>query len=419
MVDAVTLLNRGPSWLRRLAYRVAAGQGPLGRLADATRFRFAEDGVPLLPQPSSAAVRLVIGPANTAGQGYQWARGVERHVPRASAVAMRGIGVDPFQPDVDLRVPVAVYQRSTSWHAAFEAYLAKQTHVMWESGLPMLGRQYTSDAAQEMLHLGDRGVRCALLFHGSDIRRPSQHAAEGRWSPFRDRTGLSRVLEEAASRNAALAATAGVPVFISTPDLLRWLPQAIWCPVVVDSARWRAPAAARPIAGPLVVAHAPSQRWLKGTDLIEPMLRRLSDEGVIEYRQIVGIPHASMPDFYADADVVLDQFVLGSYGVAACEAMAAGRLVMGHVDDFTRAQVRAQTGLELPVHEATIESLEAELRRAADEPGAFDAVRTAGPAFVDAVHDGRRSASALAPFLGVAASARSPRRAAPRSDKVP
>jgi len=93
--------------------------------------------------------------------------------------------------------------------------------------------------------------------------------------------------------------------------------------------------------------------------------------------------------------------------------------VMGHVDDFTRAQVRAQTGLELPVHEATIESLEAELRRAADEPGAFDAVRTAGPAFVDAVHDGRRSASALAPFLGVAASARSPRRAAPRSDKVP
>ena len=71
---------------------------------------------------------------------------------------------------------------------------------------------------------------------------------------------------------------------------------------------------------------------------------------MIEYRQIVGVPHAEMPEFYAGADIVLDQFTLGSYGVAACEAMASGRLVMGHVDEPARAEVRDRTGLDLPVH---------------------------------------------------------------------
>jgi len=243
----------------------------------------------------------------------------------------------------------------------------------------------------------ESGERCS-----STAAISARHTAESRWSPFRDPTGPVRALEDAAARNTALVADVGAPVFVSTPDLLHWLPDATWLPVVVDPALWRrAPADAR-TTGPPAVVHAPSSPWLKGTDRIEPLLRRLEEEGVIEYRQIVGIPHAAMPDFYADADIVLDQFVLGIYGVAACEAMASGRLVMSHVDDFTRATVRERTDLELPVHEATIESLENELRRAVAEPEVFARFRSAGPDFVEAVHDGRRSAAAIAPFLGLA-----------------
>ena len=76
---------------------------------------------------------------------------------------------------------------------------------------------------------------------------------------------------------------------------------------------------------------------------------------------------------------------------------------MSHVDEFTRAQVIERTGLELPVHETTLESLERDLRRAAVEPEAFEALKAAGPAFVEEVHDGRLSAAALAPFLGLTA----------------
>ena len=319
-----------------------------------------------------------------------------------TATAVQGIGSNPFLPDDDLRIPVAVYQRSASWHAAFESYLSRQTHVVWESGLPLLGRRYGSDVLRELAHLQRSGVKGALMFHGSDIRPPSVHAALSPWSPFHRSSGPVHALSETASANAALAAAAGVPVFVSTPDLLQWVAGAFWCPVVVDPAPWRA-ATAGESSAVVVVAHAPSQKWMKGTDRIEPMLRRLSEEGVIDYQQVVGIPHSAMPDFYARADIVLDQFALGSYGVAACEAMATGRLVMGHIEEATRAEVHERTGLELPIHEATIETLEAELRRAAAEPQQFELVRAAGPAFVEEVHDGRRSAAALASFLGVRA----------------
>lgn len=403
MVDTVTLLDRAPHGVRRFAYRIANGEGVLGRWADALRFRFSEADVPMLPQHADAAIRLVIGPANSAGQGYQWARAVERFLPGVAATAMHGIGADTFLPETDLRVPVAVYQRAAVWHDSFEAFLGRQTHVIWESGYPLLGRRYGSDVARELARLGEHGVKGALMFHGSDIRPPSLHAARSEWSPFRGKSGPTRALGEAASRNAALVVESGLPAFVSTPDLLAWLPQATWVPVVVDAAAWRVGESGPGIAQPPVVAHAPSNRWMKGTDRIEPMLRRLSEEGVIRYQHIVGVPHASMPAFYASADIVLDQFALGSYGVAACEAMASGRVVMGHVDDATRAHVRKLTGLDLPVHEATIESLESQLRQAASHPERFDALRTAGPTFVEEVHDGRRSAAAMAPFLGLSA----------------
>mgnify|MGYP000952579131 CR=1 FL=1 len=403
MARSAQLLNRAPDWLWHFAHHVAAGRGVTGRVVDALRFRYTEDQVPPLPSVSDAAVRLLIGPANSAGQAFEWARAAERNLPGVTAVALRGLGTNSFRANVDVNVPVAVYQRATSWHAAFESFLVSQTHVMWESGLALLGRRYGSDPRVEMTKLDQLGVKVALLFHGSDVRPPSLHAAAHQWSPFRKTAGPKRALEHMSAKNLALANAVDAPVFVSTPDLLQWLPSAIWLPVVVDPEKWRVSHPTPRGDRRPVVVHAPSQPWLKGTDRVEEVLRRLEEEGLLEYRQLVGVPHASMPDFYADADIVLDQFALGIYGVAACEAMAAGRLVMSHVDEFTRRTVLERTGLELPVHEVTVETLESELRRAIADPGAFDGLRVSGPRFVEKVHNGRRSAEVMAEFLGGAA----------------
>ena len=401
MPIAMKFLERSPQWLQRLAHRTAAGEGRLGRLVDAVRFGITSEKAPPLPPVPDVPIRLVIGPTNSAGQGFQWARAVERFLPATAATAMMGTRSRAFKPDVDVQAPTLDRPRLAAWHADFEEFLAQHTHVLWESGRPLLGRRYDLSVRREISRLQERQVQGALLFHGSDIRLPSRHAETNPWSPIPTETTLGHALQENAANNAMLAAEVDVPVYVSTPDLLQWLPGATWCPVVVDAARWRAAVSSR-VAGQVpVVVHAPSQKWLKGTELIEPILRRLAAEGLIEYRQIIDVPHAAMPEFYAAADIVLDQFVLGIYGVAACEAMATGRLVLSHVDEYTRRQVRERTGLELPIHETTIATLETEIRRAVAEPEEFDSLRVAGPAFVEAVHDGRRSAAALAAFLGV------------------
>jgi glycosyltransferase involved in cell wall biosynthesis len=142
------------------------------------------------------------------------------------------------------------------------------------------------------------------------------------------------------------------------------------------------------------VAHAPSVAAYKGTAWILPTLERLQQEGVIEFRLIQGVPSKDMPSAFADADVVIDQFRAGSYGVAACEAMAAGCVVVGQVSDQVRSTVYAETGTHVPIVEATPDSLEQTLRKLAEQED-FDGASARSVAFVNEVHDGRRAARAL------------------------
>src|SRR5690606_17386866 len=111
-----------------------------------------------------------------------------------------------------------------------------------------------------------------------------------------------------------------------------------------------------------VVVHAPSRAGLKGTQQIGAIARLLDAEGLIEYREVVGVPASSMPQLYATADIVLDQFLLGSYGVAACEALAAGRVVVGHLPEDVRRMTKERTGHDVPIVESRAGDLEGVLR---------------------------------------------------------
>lgn len=349
------------------------------------------------PEPTPAPPghpRVLVGPANYAGQGSEWARALEREVEgfgaRSLAVAVPGAHTFP----ADTVVPFPVYRHSRRWQEAERAaVLTGFDHVLLESLRPLFGGLYPG-VADEMRVLREAGLSIAIMAHGTDFRSPARHLAAHRWSPFSDDPRAPR-LQRIADANAALVRVSGAPVFVSTPDLLDDLPEATWCPVVVDVERWRSDAAPLSAGRTPVVAHIPSAARAKGTQLVEPALRRLHDRGVIEYRRLEGISSGAMPDAIAAADIVLDQFRVGSYGVAACEAMAAQRVVLGHVAPHVRERVRAETGLDLPVVEADPDSLESVLERVVGDPEA--AARTAldGLAFVQAVHSGATSARTL------------------------
>ena len=243
------------------------------------------------------------------------------------------------------------------------------------------------------------GVRVAMITHGSDMRLPSRHAEAHADSPFRSADWpLIPALEAEARRNRELLDEVGVPIFASTPGMLDDVPEARWLPVVVDGERWANDVRPMQRERPVVV-HAPTSSMIKGSELIEPIVRDLHDRGVIEYRRIEGVPSAEMPTLFRDADIVLDQFRLGDYGVAACEALAAGRIVVGHVHESVRAAVERETGWALPLVESDVASLALVLGDLISHRDRAREIAAQGPAFVRDVHDGRRSAEVMAPFL--------------------
>lgn len=389
---------RGVRGVRRAA---ALALKPVAELVlPARRRAVAAAGV---SRASDAPCRLFIGPVNSAGQGWAWARAAERLPGVAAVDFMYRNPTDVFAFPADHSVPTAFFIGNHRWQRLQRRAVGSGfTHVIIESGRHIFGTD--GHVSDQIDALRRRGVRVALVFHGSDIRLPSEHAAAEPDSPFRgDLYPDTARLEENALRNRALVAESGLPVFVSTPDLLGSVPGATWLPVAVAGERWADAAAAPALERerPIVV-HAPSNAGLKGSGLITATMQRLDAEGLIEYREIAGVPAERMPEIYGAADIVLDQFSLGIYGVAAVEALASGRLVVSHVSAESRSVVKDSIGLDLPVVEARASELERLLRDVVADRPRFQRIARSGPGFVEAVHSGARSADALRAFLASA-----------------
>ena len=332
-----------------------------------------------------------IGARNMAGQGWAWAKALERAAPgaRTEVVALdRG---SHLSYPADVVVGLETYNTDHVWMREFESHvLDTWTHALLEGGRPILGALYGTSFVDEAVVLADAGITVGLLFHGSDIRDPAAHVGRTPWSPFGDAgDSLVRTLQRRRDALAAQCRSFSGPMWVSTPDLLADLPGSTWLPVVVDAEIWASGAPVMDRRVPVVV-HAPSRSSMKGSDAIEAALGGLRQEGLIDYRRVEGVAPDRMPEVIGSADIVLDQFAIGSYGVAAVEAMAAGRVVVGHVMDEVRA-----TCPGLPVVEATPSTIDEVLRGLLADRERAREIAQDGAEYAARVHDGRLSGSLL------------------------
>jgi glycosyltransferase involved in cell wall biosynthesis len=298
-----------------------------------------------------------------------------------------------FAFPADTTVPVAAVNASAEWQAAEWAAASRFTHVLIEAERSMFGRRFDRDVAKEIAALESAGASVAYLCHGTDIRDPDRHAALTPWSPYPE-DPRTDVLRADAATNLELISSIRRPTFISTPDLAVDVPWATWCPVVIDPEAFANDVP--PFGGDRVtIVHASSAPIQKGSHYIEPAMEPVIRSGLVDYRLVTGMSAAQMPAVFSAADIVIDQFRLGSYGVAACEAMAAGRVVVGHVLPFVRERVEADFGMPLPIVEATPDTLRETVERLADDRDHARAIAAAGIEYVAAVHSGAASARAL------------------------
>lgn len=392
------------SFVRRSAGRVldALPEGVRLRIAG-SRYGFDASDVPAPVVAPDGDVRLYIAPVNFAGQAFRWARAAEL-LPGVGAVNMQYRNpTGDFGFPADYALPTAVFLKSRRWQRAqFDAVVRGFSHVLVEAVRPIFGELFDGDVRKEVAAMKDAGLQVGLIAHGTDVRVPSVHRSDNPYSPFHgDEWDQTPLLEQSAQVRSALASSLALPTFYSTATLARHLPPARWLPVVVDPDRWASTEPPLTRAKP-VVMHVPSSGIVKGTAAVREAAARLEAEGLIEYREAHAVPADEMPDLYRSADIVIDALRMGNYGVAAVEAMAAGRVVVTYLTDLAVGEAE-EAGALPPCVFANPDTLEDALREICADPESFRTLAAQGPAFVRRVHDGRRSALALAGFLGVTA----------------
>jgi hypothetical protein len=238
--------------------------------------------------------------------------------------------------------------------------------------------------------LKQMGKKIVFHFHGCEIRNKQHMRATHRLATCTECDPFCRPwhqdwLREQAARYADR-------VFFSTLDLAESVPGGAQLPLAIEAARWKRVAATRPmpdlenrdgVRGPVVVAHAPTHRLIKGTAYVEAAVKELRDEGLnVELRMIERQPWATMPEFLSGCDILVDQLMMGWYGLLAIEGMAMGRTVIAYLREDFAPQLRG-----CPVENAEPGTLTDVLRALVRDPARRAMLGAAGQRYVDHHHD--------------------------------
>jgi len=83
------------------------------------------------------------------------------------------------------------------------------------------------------------------------------------------------------------------------------------------------------------ILHAPSKKSIKGTIFVEKAIESLRKKGLLfEYIQVENLSNKEAIKLYSTADIIIDQLMIGSHGIFACEGMALGKPVICYIQNF-------------------------------------------------------------------------------------
>jgi glycosyltransferase involved in cell wall biosynthesis len=181
-------------------------------------------------------------------------------------------------------------------------------------------------------------------------------------------------------------------VLVATPDLLESVPGAELVTQAIDLDEWpELPPRVTP-RGNFVILHAPSDPIIKGTVYVERAVAALQAAGYpVELRLLQRRPHAEIRQAFAEADIVVDQLLLGWYANFAIEAMASSRPVIA----FIRDDLPAVAGYTPPILSATPATIQRVLAEVLENAMVRRSLAEAGREYVSRIHSPNRIATRL------------------------
>jgi glycosyltransferase involved in cell wall biosynthesis len=229
------------------------------------------------------------------------------------------------------------------------------------------------------------GKKVFFTFHGSDCRirkiaeEKNPYAAEF----FADTTPDDDRLQKSIN----VIKTYANKMFAVSVELLFYVPEAKPIPRAIDLSRWpEQPAVQRKVPR---IAHFPSRRSFKGTARIVEGMEQLRREGIaFDFQLLEDIPNEKLKGVLRETDVLVDNVLMGDFGVASIEAMACNRVAVAWLSEPVR---RANSGI--PVYEVTPETFVDQLRILIEDVGLRKRLAQVGRQYVadhfDSVHAAR------------------------------
>ncbi len=154
-------------------------------------------------------------------------------------------------------------------------------------------------------------------------------------------------------------------------------------PQSIDLSRYKVSRA--PQNKKMLIVHAPTSPLVKGTSLINKALEDLKNKYDFEFRLIQGMSHKEAMKIYRKADLIVDQILIGSYGLLSTECMALGKPVICWISEF----MKDKYPVNLPIISANPDNIKRVLSKLMRNKDGLQEIGKKGRAYAEEHHDMR------------------------------
>ena len=135
----------------------------------------------------------------------------------------------------------------------------------------------------------------------------------------------------------------------------------------------------------LRILHAPSNEVYKGTKYILKAIENLSSKYEFEFKKVQNVSIDELYKEIEQADILIDQMLVGFYGVLSTEAMAMDKPVICYI----RPDIWGKIGSYCPVINANPDNLEAVLENLLKNPESLKDIGIKSREYVEKYHDAK------------------------------
>lgn len=236
-----------------------------------------------------------------------------------------------------------------------------------------------------------------VQFHGTDIRIPE---IASRDNPYLRRLmadqpnsypislGQSRATQQKFARH-------GFACLLTGPELELYRQPDIFASqfktdVALDTSQYL-PSLPDPRTPAPLIVHLPSNSAIKGTSHVLEAIERVKERREIRFQLVRNVEHSEAMRMVRSSDMVLDQFCLGSFGLAAVEGMALGKPTLCYLTPAVAARLAGKS----PLLNVSPERLSSTIIELIDDGERRRELGMAGRHYVENVHEAKVVASRL------------------------